>query len=46
MSALSCQPARSCNQSTTSQKIHDVIEFIFYYFAINKEKNTVEIILL
>ena len=40
MSALSCQPARSGNQSTTSQKMFDVIEFAYYDFAINKEKNT------
>ena len=40
MSALSCQPARSGNQSTTSQEIPDVIEFANYDFAINKKKNT------
>ena len=40
MSALSCQPARSGNQSMTSQKIRDIIEFANYDFAINKEKNT------
>ena len=39
MSALSCQPVRSGNQSTTAQKIPDVIEFSYYDLAINKEKN-------